>query len=397
MTADGGVKYEITYVEDNYNEYVARRVEARVYVPQYVNRNAPGANLILDNNGTPVFQGYAQNEITIAIPYSLANGSIATGTVVQYGHGLFGSRTEVLSSYLTGPANVHGNVLIASDWLGLCEFDAPSVYYMVATDLTEFKMVPDRCQQGVLLALTLMKLFQEGVFVKDSAMMPNGRQVVTSSSTYHYTGNSQGGILGAVYMAVTTNITTGVLGVGGGPYSMLCPRSSDFAALFDVLKYRYENPLDRMGSIMALQQLWDRAEPSGYMRFLTNLTLPNTPPHKVIMQHALGDAQVSYVGAYTLMRSIDAPMYQSNVNEPNEQFYGFNFVSDDTILTTSAIVTWDFPGVAPVPEENVPANDTTDTHEYVRRQQDAQDMMYNFFMTGQIKNTCGGPCHGYIP
>eukprot|EP00456_Euglypha_rotunda_P014130 TRINITY_DN1439_c0_g1_i13.p1 TRINITY_DN1439_c0_g1~~TRINITY_DN1439_c0_g1_i13.p1 ORF type:complete len:179 (+),score=22.83 TRINITY_DN1439_c0_g1_i13:92-628(+) len=178
---------------------------------------------------------------------------------------------------------------------------------------------------------------------------------------------------------------------------MLCPRSSDFAALFDVLKYRYENPLDRMGSIMALQQLWDRAEPSGYMRFLTNLTLPNTPPHKVIMQHALGDAQVSYVGAYTLMRSIDAPMYQSNVNEPNEQFYGFNFVSDDTILTTSAIVTWDFPGVAPVPEENVPANDTTDTHEYVRRQQDAQDMMYNFFMTGQIKNTCGGPCHGYIP
>lgn len=50
----------------------------------------------------------------------------------------------------------------------------------------------------------------------------------------------QGGIFGSVYMSVTTDVTRGVIGVGGGPYGLLLPRSADFTALFDVLKARFE-------------------------------------------------------------------------------------------------------------------------------------------------------------
>jgi len=117
----------------------------------------------------------------------------------------------------------------------------------------------------------------------------------------------------------------------------------------------------------------------------------------VIVHHALGDAQVSYVGAYILGRSMGATMWESNVNEPNEDLFGFPFIPDTKNATVIHQVTWDFPGVPPAPHTNTPANDSTDTHEYPRRQLDAQQMMYQFFMTGQIQNTCGGPCHGYIP
>jgi hypothetical protein len=396
-TKAGGVKWRVESVEDNINPQIARHLEVSVQVPQYVNRNYPGATLVLDANGTPVYQGWAWNEVTILIPNIVANGTLPYANVVQYGHGLFGSRTEVIHDYLMTPADQYGNILIATDWLGLCEYDAPVVYDIMLTDLTKFPTVPDRCQQGVLLAYTAMRLLKEGNFAKDPNMVFNGKQILSDKSQYFYTGNSQGGILGAVYMAASVDVTRGVLGVGGGPYSLLCPRSSDFAILFDVLKERYtQDPLDRMGAIMTIQQLWDRAEPSGYMNYLTNRTLPNTPAHHVIMQHGLGDAQVTYVGAYSVMRSANAVMYSSNVNEPGENLYGFPFINDTAIATDAAIVTWDFPGIAPVPEENIPPP-VGDTHEYVRRQNTSQLMMYNFFATGQIKNTCGGPCHGYIP
>ena len=58
------------------------------------------------------------------------------------------------------------------------------------------------------------------------------------------------------------------------------------------------------------------------------------------------------------------------------------------------IVSWEFPGVPPVPELNIPPTNGSDVHEWVRRQPTAQAMMYQFFTTGQINNTCGGPCVG---
>ena len=56
-----------------------------------------------------------------------------------------------------------------------------------------------------------------------------------NASQRFYTGNSQGGIMGAVYLAASTDVVQGVLGVGGAPYALLLPRSTDFGALFDPL------------------------------------------------------------------------------------------------------------------------------------------------------------------
>ena len=41
-----------------------------------------------------------------------------------------------------------------------------------------------------------------------------------------------------MYMAVTTDVKRGCVGVMGGPYSLLLPRSQDFVELFELLKVR---------------------------------------------------------------------------------------------------------------------------------------------------------------
>lgn len=99
VEAAGGVQWGIRNIQDDYNDNIARHIEAQVLsvmylrlcapgtysppltglqvlVPQYVDRPYPGAHLVLDESGTPVFQGWHMVDVTILVPYSLANGSI---------------------------------------------------------------------------------------------------------------------------------------------------------------------------------------------------------------------------------------------------------------------------------------------------------------------------------
>lgn len=73
--------------------------------------------------------------------------------------------------------------------------------------------VPDRCTQGMLNALIVMRLMKTE-FYKDPSVIFNGRSVVNPDLRY-YDGNSQGGILGTVYMAVSQDVVRGTIGVGG--------------------------------------------------------------------------------------------------------------------------------------------------------------------------------------
>jgi hypothetical protein len=153
--------------------------------------------------------------------------------------------------------------LPAVDWWGLSEYDAVFAAAMLTTDLTNFPMIPDRCTQGMLNALLLMKMLTKSGFAKDPMVTFQGVSVISQVSTdWHYYGNSLGGILGSVYMAASTDVVRGVAGVSGGPFSLLLPRSSDFAALFDILKLRYTSPVDRISIMAVLQNLWVRMDPS---------------------------------------------------------------------------------------------------------------------------------------
>lgn len=67
---------------------------------------------------------------------------------------------EVEDGYLQEIADRHGYVLVACDWWGLADYDVAAIVTMMATDISDFVMVPDRLTQGMVNALTLMRLMK---------------------------------------------------------------------------------------------------------------------------------------------------------------------------------------------------------------------------------------------
>jgi hypothetical protein len=64
-----------------------------------------------------------------------------------------------------------------------------------------------------------------------------------------------------------------------------------------------------------MQLLWDRGEGDGYAANLrAGNELPDTPPHQVLLQLAVGDHQVSNVAAEVEARTIGAKLYDPAVN-----------------------------------------------------------------------------------
>lgn len=98
------------------------------------------------------------------IPHSVANGSLSPW-LLQYGHGLFGSQKEAETSYLEAQANEYGYIVFACNWWGMDEDDVPAIALMMGTDLSDFRIIPDRLTQGVVNAHLLMRLMMVGQLV----------------------------------------------------------------------------------------------------------------------------------------------------------------------------------------------------------------------------------------
>src|SRR5690606_35348956 len=125
-------------------------------------------------------------------------------------------------------ANTYGYALFTVDWLGLADDDEPAVAALVgAGDLEQFQSVVDRLHQGVLNALLAMRLVG-GALAHDPALQHMGAGLLRTDQRYYH-GDGQGGILGATYMALSTDVPRGVLGVAGQPYHFLLDRSAAFA------------------------------------------------------------------------------------------------------------------------------------------------------------------------
>ena len=104
-------------------------------------------------------------------------------------------------------ANCYGYVLAACDWWGMSDADLPAVAIMIANNISNFRIVPDRLTQGVVNFLLLMRLMK-GALAKDPMLIFGDRPAIDPSKSNYY-GNSQGGIIGEVYMAATTDVSRG--------------------------------------------------------------------------------------------------------------------------------------------------------------------------------------------
>lgn len=385
----GGPPYVIESVETftpEENEHVAKYIYGVMTVPYYTEEPKAGTLLSRDENGMPMYMGETERDFTIVVPRSLWDEG-RSGPILQYGHGLMGSQSEVKGGYLGELANRYGYVLIAVDWTGMSSRDLSAIMMMIIDRVDHFAMIPERSQQGFVEFSAAMQLIggdlssDEELMTQDAAGNPVS--VVNTEERYYY-GNSQGGILGTPYVALATDIDRAVLGVSGGPYSILLPRSVDFNSYFLMFKTMYPDYLEITLWLGLMQTLWDSAEPSGYLDSIHKDPLPGSEPKDVLIQVAIGDAQVSTLGAHIQARGIGARLLSSPVRE----VWGLETAQDGS--TGSGLVEWDY-GLEE-PFTSTPPEQETDPHGRVRKEFESQEQLHHFLQTGELVNFCDGVC-----
>jgi hypothetical protein len=200
--------------------------------------------------------------------------------------------------------------------------------------------------------------------------------------------------MGGAYLAVSTDVTRGLLGEPGTPYSLLLNRSQDWPLYGNILGGTMDDDLDVQLAIAIIQLFWDRSEPSGFVPFMSGARrFPGTPEHEVLIHAAIGDHQVSTYGAHVVARAIGAKQIRSN--DPSElvhrRIWGIDEV-DPPVSGTSGYVEYDF-GLAPEPLSNTPPTDGCDPHDRVRDLTPSYQQEDHFFRTGEIRWFCDGACN----
>jgi hypothetical protein len=374
---------DVANVEENPNPHIRRRILGKMKVPLYLDQPGPGGHLMLDQSGMPMQNGTAEFEFLVHVPNAATLGT--PGAIVQNGHGLLGSKTEGQNGYLAEFCDKWNYVGVSVDLIGMANDDVNAILNSIVADVGGFKNEVDRQHQGILNSLLAMRLMK-GRFVNEPLVQFNGKSAIDPTLSF-YRGDSQGGIFGTTYMSVSTDVTRGLLGEPGAPYSMLLTRSVDFAPYFVLLKSAYGTGRSLQIIIGLLQMLWDRTEPNGYMPYLAQNPLPGTPAHNVLLHVAVGDYQVTPLGAHIIARAVGA----KNLSPVNRSIWGIP--EDPGPFTGSGMVEFDF-GLPEAPKTDTPpeGDPNDDPHDKVRVLPQAMDQTHEFFRTGTIKAFCTGSC-----
>jgi hypothetical protein len=394
-----GPEFSLKSVEENPNPDILRRIVVTMKAPLFLESATYAAGdpvpaLKKDAADEPVQNGTMDVDVLIQVPNSVT--SAGKHGLLQNGHGLFGSKEEGRNGYLARAANGWHWITLAVDLFG---FAGPDVGIAVEGLTTKPEMLPGffaRQIQGHVNQLLAMRMMMGRVAtdgIKDASGAVALDPAWIDSTLRAYRGDSQGGIMGGTYMAISTDVTRGLLGEPGTPYSVLLNRSKDSILYNGLLRDTYKD--DRNVQILwsLIQLHWDRTEPSGFVPFIHGSTLPGTPEHQVLLHDAIGDHQVTTLGAHIVARAVGAKLLKSNdASKPvHRDVFGLEQASAP-LSGGSAIVEWDF-NLAPEPLTNTPPTDGCDPHDRVRVLTPAFDQQDKFFRTGTIDWFCNGVCN----
>lgn len=384
MMADAGMlSYTVTSSTDMPSDaHLLREVVGTFDVPWYLTSSALDATLGTDG-GMPTMHGTGTANFVVHIPKC---ASTATGPlpVIVFGHGLFGTaQSELSSDYEKQVGDTLCMVQIGTDWIGLSKPDFNTVGDEVLGDLNHIDIVTDRLQQAHVNAQTLTRLFKTKM-KDDPALQVNGHAVTDASQIYYY-GISDGGIQGGTFMALSEDIVRGVLNVPGCEWSLMMLRSHDFQGLKTLLDSVYPDQLDQQVLVAAMQSYWDFSDPATFAPHVIGAPLPSAPAKRILVQEAIGDAQVPNIATRVLVRTLGVPG-----NDLEQPVWG---VSDMPAPLDSAYTQWDIHPMPLPPDGDIPPPTDNGAHEDIRALPLLVQQLQAFFTpTGQVVQTCTGPC-----
>jgi hypothetical protein len=378
IEADGGVKYTIDSVEDDYDPTnIAFRIFGTFKVPLFMSSPEAGSLLLLDENDMPMVneeQPWADIPFEVLIPNSAtAQNPAAT---IEYGHGLFGEKEQIESGHFRSFMSQYNYAFFGTDLQGMSDPD----FTVVVDALTggQFSAVQtmwDRLHQGFLNHLVMLRMMKTS-FAQD----PQFGQYIKADEAYYH-GISQGGIMGPVILATSDDIERGALGVMGQPYSFLLFRSVDFDQFLVVIRLFYKDYRMAQLLIGLSQMTWDRVEPNGYSHHIVENNLPGVNAKEVLMRVGIGDHQVTTFAGHVMARTMNARHLTTGLRD----IWGLDPVTSTQSGTFYTEYDFGLPGQAYC---NVPMSQCSDPHEDVRRREASRKQLDEFLRNGTGTNHC---------
>jgi len=365
------------------NAHIALTVKGTFKVPHFVHEvpigKKTGWRIHRTPDGKPTQNGWRDAEFLLRVPHSALTGK--PHGLIQYGHGLLGSLGQVEGGFNGKIANQHGFLLFACNMTGMANEDVPTIFAMIE-DFTHFPALPERIHQGLLENLLLARSMRERL--QDLPELQKYKLAINKDELF-WSGISQGGIYGATYLALSSDVTRAHLGVPGNNYSLLMERSSDFIPYLLVILGSYPDSRDRILLLSLIQMRWDSVDPASYLRHLSKEPFPGLPPHHALFASAKGDWQVALLSNEILARSGFGVALMSHYGRPVA-----GVPESPYPHIGSGIVNYDFGNPWPAPGNSPPYDALGDPHGKPRQQDWHNEQMVHFFRTGEIKDVCGG-------
>ncbi len=385
-----GVSYTIEDRSGDLISGMACRLEVTFDVPLYMTGGETGSGFNLGDNGLPEQNGFHPYSAALIVPIS---AQTEAAPLVAFGHGQLGAKEQVLGTQSLAVAE--NFAFFGLDWKGFSGDDTATVVNaLTGGNISDFRVVPERMHQGFLNFLIAMRTLSVEADGGPSTPLNEalntycGGAVLDGSKRYFF-GGSQGGILGASLMAINTDIERGLLAVPGQSYNLLLNRSVNFDPFAAPLYSQYNwNALDMQMVLALVQGLWDRAEPTGYSKYIRENLLPNTPAHEVVVQVSKADHQVTNLGAHIMARTIGGVV---NLAPLIRDVWGFEVVEGEH--TGSGMIEIDFGNPLP-PITNIPhwADTDPDPHGRATELERLGSVLRRFYDEGVVSNPCDGPC-----
>ncbi|HUP92505.1 MAG TPA: Calx-beta domain-containing protein, partial [Solimonas sp.] len=312
-----------------------------------------------------------------------------------YGHGLLDSRSAVTYDGVPDISREFNYMFCAVDWYGFATGDLPNVASTLV-DLSNFPVVPDASQQGILNFAFLARLLRDSHgFAAHPAFQMNGLPVFDRTEVF-YDGNSQGGIMGGAVLALSKDVNRGALGSLGMNYSTLLQRSTDFDLYAIPLYLAYQNPLDRDLAFSLIQMLWDRSENNGYAAHIVDNSAFRGPANAVKLDPNFGDHQVTMYSADVMARTMGIPVDAQQTArvaalkgqarravevQPNFALAALDFANPQQ-AAGGALIRWDDTRTEIPPVTNTPPRTGRDPHDDSAKKFSGRCQKAHFLRTG---------------
>jgi len=265
---------------------MARNVWGHFTAPFYLNGTTRGSMLPREN-GQRVMQPQASatknNNFLIRIPCSLIKKATPAKMLVEYGHGLFGTRDELLDEQFDIMANNYDWIFYATDWYGMATFDVLAVLKVLINDMSDFPILPESVNQGwAARAIGLRMLLNE--ISTDDSLKVNGVRLLTPDTPRQFYGNSQGAVVGGGFATYSRDFTRVALMVPGSPFAFLLGRSSAFTFYSQFMRLQFYTWFDIRLGLSLIQSFWDPAESAGWLNLLNRDVQPGFEPKQALLQ-----------------------------------------------------------------------------------------------------------------